>query len=158
MCPNCHRAVAYPLKQCGGGRCPFCGYKPGDEDRRARTLSVSAPDERAEHFLKLDWKEKTENAIDLKEPRREERPPNKPRKRARKARQLHYELIESSQDSRTHAVHQNGYTVCGSYTGETLAVRVAIRKGLLLESSWRSMGKGIPSCSRCQRVLGIGQR
>src|SRR5438094_7148979 len=98
MCPNCHRALGYPLKQCMDGRCPFCGYKPGDEDRRANARSVSAPEDRAEHFLKLNWKRKAEIATDLSRPRLEERPPNPARKRPRKPSQRRYELIESSQD------------------------------------------------------------
>src|SRR5205823_4899946 len=30
MCPNCGRSLAYPVSQCQGGRCPFCGYKPAN--------------------------------------------------------------------------------------------------------------------------------
>jgi len=32
MFPNCGRVLAYPIKECVGGRCPFCGYTPGDVD------------------------------------------------------------------------------------------------------------------------------
>jgi hypothetical protein len=138
MCPNCHRALAYPLKQCSGGRCPFCGYKPGDKDRRAR-----AEGDRADSMELLDYL--------AKNPRREERPPDIPRK----ATEPRYELMESKEDSLTHAVHRNRYTVCGSYTGETFSLLDML---FGKETAWRPMGKGFPSCSRCQRLLGIGQR
>jgi len=29
MCPKCQRSLAYPVSQCKGGCCPFCGYKSG---------------------------------------------------------------------------------------------------------------------------------
>lgn len=37
-CPNpkCGIYLAAPVAQCGGGRCPKCGYKPGDIDRLAK--------------------------------------------------------------------------------------------------------------------------
>ena len=35
-CPNCGRRLGYPLSDCQGGRCPFCGYKPGDHDEHVR--------------------------------------------------------------------------------------------------------------------------
>ena len=151
MCPNCHRDLAYPLQQCSGGRCPFCGYKPGD------VLSSIRHDIRMPADVRHWLTEKPVVPSSVRPAKRVTRKAVPHEALPRKASQRRYELIESSQDSQTHAVHRNGYTVCGSYTGETFAVRVAIRKGVLLESSWRSMGKGIPSCSRCQRLLGIGQ-
>ena len=33
-CPKCDRYLAFRLSMCIDGRCPFCGYKPGDDDLR----------------------------------------------------------------------------------------------------------------------------
>src|SRR2546421_180146 len=35
-CPHCAAYLATPVAQCPGGRCPRCGYKPGDIDKFAR--------------------------------------------------------------------------------------------------------------------------
>jgi DNA-directed RNA polymerase subunit M/transcription elongation factor TFIIS len=35
-CPNCGKMLAYPLSDCRGGQCPFCGYKPQRTSRNQR--------------------------------------------------------------------------------------------------------------------------
>ena len=57
MCPECGRALANPLLQCRGARCPFCGYKPGDHDRVARARTPKEPPDvsRESHFPHYDY-------------------------------------------------------------------------------------------------------
>src|SRR5437667_7402543 len=43
-CPNCGRTLACPLSHCRGGQCPFCSYKPGDHEKRARAEPREPPD------------------------------------------------------------------------------------------------------------------
>ena len=43
MCPKCDRYLAYPVEECKGGRCPHCGFKPGESDRADR-LDKKPPD------------------------------------------------------------------------------------------------------------------
>ena len=35
-CPKCKRYLAAPLSACKDGRCPFCGYKPGEDELREK--------------------------------------------------------------------------------------------------------------------------
>jgi hypothetical protein len=35
-CPNCGILLAFSLSHCPWGRCPRCGYKPGDFDKDVR--------------------------------------------------------------------------------------------------------------------------
>ena len=61
VCPNCERALGKPLSHRRGGQCPFCDYKLGDADLRAR---ADAPE--ARRFAKFRKRLKSVGVSDEK--------------------------------------------------------------------------------------------
>jgi hypothetical protein len=43
ICPNCGVYLAFPLSECRGGRCSFCGYGPGGYDEREKNERKESP-------------------------------------------------------------------------------------------------------------------